>query len=76
MTTKKTSKFHAIPCPGEAHSNPHIDNCMLCAPLWGKIVLPVECETLEDWQNLSEETQKWYQRGRKAYAKKLQANKG
>jgi hypothetical protein len=22
-------------CHGEAHSNPHIDNCMTCAPRWG-----------------------------------------
>jgi hypothetical protein len=24
-----------VPCPGEAHSNPFIDHCMLCAPRWG-----------------------------------------
>lgn len=23
------------PCDGEAHSNPHIDNCGACAPRWG-----------------------------------------
>jgi hypothetical protein len=23
------------PCTGEAHSNPHIDHCFLCAPRWG-----------------------------------------
>lgn len=22
-------------CEGEAHSNPYIDNCMVCAPRWG-----------------------------------------
>ncbi len=22
-------------CHGEAHSNPHIDNCGLCSPRWG-----------------------------------------
>lgn len=22
-------------CTGEAHSNPHIDHCGMCAPLWG-----------------------------------------
>lgn len=27
------------PCTGEAHSNPWIDNCALCAPKWG--VMPV-----------------------------------
>lgn len=26
-----------IPCPGEAHKNPHVDNCSLCAPRWGQI---------------------------------------
>lgn len=26
-----------IPCPGEAHRNPHIDNCGFCAPRWGEI---------------------------------------
>jgi hypothetical protein len=24
-------------CPGEAHSNPHIDNCGSCAPRWGLV---------------------------------------
>jgi hypothetical protein len=28
-------------CEGAAHSNPHIDNCMRCAPFWGVVaVLP------------------------------------
>lgn len=31
-------------CPGEAHSNAHIDNCMLCAPLWNK-TLKSECKS-------------------------------
>jgi hypothetical protein len=22
-------------CPGEAHENPNIDGCMMCAPRWG-----------------------------------------
>ena len=26
------------PCPGEAHTNPFIDNCMICAPRWGEIM--------------------------------------
>jgi len=26
-----------IPCPGEAHTNPYIDNCGLCAPRWGLV---------------------------------------
>ena len=29
------------PCPGEAHSNPFIDNCHTCAPRWGWVG-PVE----------------------------------
>ncbi len=23
-----------VKCTGEAHSNPYIDNCMICAPYW------------------------------------------
>ncbi len=23
------------PCNGEAHSNPHVDNCGVCMPNWG-----------------------------------------
>jgi len=26
-----------VPCPGEAHSNPHIDHCGTCMPRWGRI---------------------------------------
>lgn len=28
-----------IPCSGEAHTNAHIDNCMQCAPRWGKVAV-------------------------------------
>jgi hypothetical protein len=32
---------HHVPaltrCHGEAHTNPHIDNCGVCAPRWGWI---------------------------------------
>jgi hypothetical protein len=28
---------YLIECPGEAHSNPYIDNCSVCAPRWGYI---------------------------------------
>lgn len=24
-------------CPGQAHENPHIDNCTTCMPRWGVI---------------------------------------
>lgn len=27
-----------VPCGGEAHSNPYIDNCSRCAPLWGRCI--------------------------------------
>ncbi len=27
-----------VPCPGDAHSNPYIDNCMICAPRWGTVM--------------------------------------
>lgn len=33
-------------CPGEAHSNPHVDNCGRCAPRWGWI----ECDVGETWE--------------------------
>ena len=26
-----------VPCTGEAHSNPYIDNCGVCMPQWGWI---------------------------------------
>lgn len=29
------SGYRLIPCDGEAHTNPHIDNCLRCAPRWG-----------------------------------------
>jgi len=32
--------FKLIPCDGGAHSNPHIDNCMKCAPRWGWVMVP------------------------------------
>jgi hypothetical protein len=25
------------PCRAEAHTNPHIDNCGVCAPRWGLV---------------------------------------
>lgn len=37
--------FHLVPCPGEAHSaeaGGHIDNCGICAPRWGLVVVPVK----------------------------------
>lgn len=49
MKTKQVKKgYHLIPCPGEAHSNPYIDNCMLCAPRWGLIEVLDGCKTLNE----------------------------
>lgn len=28
-------------CTGEAHSNPYVDNCGVCMPLWGWVSTPV-----------------------------------
>ncbi len=41
---KKTGKM--IPCDGEAHSNPHIDHCMVCMPRWGEVeeLAPIDFE--------------------------------
>lgn len=30
-------------CEGEAHSNAHIDNCMMCAPYWGYYFICPSC---------------------------------
>lgn len=34
--------YRAVQCDGEAHSNPHIDNCGVCAPMWGWIAVKDE----------------------------------
>lgn len=31
----QTHEVVMVDCPGEAHSNPFIDNCMVCMPNWG-----------------------------------------
>ncbi len=31
--------YKLVPCDGPAHSNAHIDNCMVCAPRWGKVMV-------------------------------------
>ena len=33
--------YKLVPCDGEAHENPHIDNCSQCAPRWGWVMAPV-----------------------------------
>jgi hypothetical protein len=30
-------------CEGEAHSNLYVDNCMICAPRWGKYPTCPDC---------------------------------
>ena len=32
----ETHKLVKVECNGEAHSNPHIDHCMVCLPFWGE----------------------------------------
>ncbi len=45
--TKEQIERVTDPCDGEAHSNAFIDNCMICAPLWGRMLKrPIE-ETSE-----------------------------
>lgn len=39
-----------VQCTGEAHSNPYVDNCMLCAPRWGLIEIPEQFKTLEEYR--------------------------
>jgi hypothetical protein len=31
-----------VPCHGEAHSNPFIDNCGVCMPRWGLVEVKKE----------------------------------
>lgn len=31
-------------CTGEAHSNPHIDNCSVCSPFWARIACCPSCK--------------------------------
>lgn len=43
--------FHFVPCDGEAHKEGGInhDNCMTCAPNWGKVLVSIDCADLEAW---------------------------
>jgi hypothetical protein len=45
---------HLVDCNGEAHREPHIDNCGVCAPLWGLVPVPLSCGTLDDYRRLRE----------------------
>lgn len=42
--------WHLVPCTGEAHANPHVDNCSVCAPRWGLVAVPVEYPTLDAYR--------------------------
>ncbi len=35
ITPKGYRELGYVPCDGAAHDNPHIDNCLRCAPRWG-----------------------------------------
>ena len=38
LVNKESDRYLFVACGGEAHSNAFIDNCMVCAPRWGKRV--------------------------------------
>jgi hypothetical protein len=45
LTTKPARRgYRLVPCTGEAHGNPFIDNCGQCAPRWGWVEVP--CQAL------------------------------
>jgi hypothetical protein len=45
--------FHIVekPCNGEAHRNPFIDHCMVCAPRWGvvEVLVPNDLPPAGTW---------------------------
>jgi len=43
---KRTKTGRLVPCPGEAHHNPYVDNCGHCAPRWGEVeeMAPVDLD--------------------------------
>ena len=49
-TKKQSEPTHMVPCTGAAHSNPHIDNCGMCAPHWGEVEIPVRFATLAEYR--------------------------
>jgi hypothetical protein len=50
MAQTNKAKYTVIKCTGEAHSNAFIDNCSLCAPNWGVIVLPPQFKSLDEYR--------------------------
>jgi hypothetical protein len=54
LRVPRTRVIAVKPCDGSAHSNPHVDNCMLCAPRWGWVVAALAlfvggCSALSDF---------------------------
>lgn len=43
----KPETYSVQKCTGEAHSNPYIDHCMVCAPEWGIVVSITEIKILK-----------------------------
>jgi len=46
--------FHFVPCDGEAHApgvGGYAENCHICAPDWGRVVVSTDCATLEDFRD-------------------------
>jgi hypothetical protein len=39
VVTVPADGYHFEDCTGEAHSNAFIDNCMVCMPMWGQVVV-------------------------------------
>ena len=47
----KLAQAETVDCNGAAHSNPFIDNCMVCLPYWGSYpVCPTCSHTLRETQ--------------------------
>lgn len=38
LLTFRGKEYSVSDCDGEAHFEPNIDNCMMCAPSWGVVV--------------------------------------
>lgn len=69
--------WYTVKCEGEAHSNPFIDNCITCTPLWGRVLIPVEFSSLEEYREayrkMSDQEKKKYNSSKKKYIKILNA---
>ena len=46
--------LHLVPCDGEAHQNPHIDNCSCCAPRWGQVAIPIAYASVRAWREAAD----------------------